>query len=396
MTVHAIDPIALARDLIRCPSVTPAEGGALTLLQSLLEPAGFTCHRLVFSEPGTADVDNLFARIGFGAPHLCFAGHTDVVPTGDPAAWKYPPFEGMIAKDHLWGRGAVDMKGNIAAFVAAMTDFLGDPARLGQGSISLLITGDEEAVAVNGTVKVLKWMAGRGHTPDHCLVGEPSNPDALGDAIKIGRRGSLSVAMTVLGRQGHAAYPALADNPLPGLVRIADALTRLKLDDGTPNFAPSNLEVVSIDTGNPAFNVIPRQATLRLNVRYNDRHDSRSMEALLRRTAEQALGSETLKLEMRFEGNADAFLTDPRGERGARLLNAMRGASETVTGRTPELSTSGGTSDARFVKDYCPVIEFGLVNRTIHAVDERVSLADLEGLTRIYRDFLGRYFAPAV
>jgi succinyl-diaminopimelate desuccinylase len=384
MSVTCVD---LARDLVRCASVTPAEGGALTYLQTLLEAHGFHCERLIFSAPATPDVDNLFARFGSGAPHLCFAGHTDVVPPGDTALWTHPPFAGQIDQGFLYGRGAVDMKGNIACFLAAALPLLTDPARLGQGSISLLITGDEEGPAINGTVKVLEWMAANGHVPNDCLVGEPSNPEHLGDAIKIGRRGSMNGTITVSGKQGHVAYPMVADNPLPGLIRICAALTNLKLDEGTATFSPSNLEVVAIDTGNPAFNVIPHRASARLNVRYNDRHSFQSLEALLRQTAEQALGSQTLKLGMTYDGNADAFVTAP-----GRLVETMVAAVRNVTGRQPELATSGGTSDARFIKNYCPVIEFGLVNKSLHAIDERVPIADLEGLTRIYRAFLDQYF----
>ena len=381
------DPIAHTAALIRCASITPVEGGALSYLQSVLEPAGFQCHRLVFSTPGTPDVDNLFARIGSGAPHLCFAGHTDVVPTGDAALWTHPPFDAAIADGFMYGRGAVDMKGNIACFVAAALEFIADPERLSQGSISLLITGDEEGPAVNGTVKVLEWMAAKGHTPSHSLVGEPSNPEQLGDAIKIGRRGSLNGRLVVRGKQGHAAYPQLANNPLRGMTRVCAALNALRLDEGTDVFTPSNLEIVAVETGNPAYNVIPASAETRLNVRYNDRHSAASLEALIHREAENALTGTGLTLEASFHGNAEAFVTKP----GA-LVDTMVAAVRGVTGRTPELSTTGGTSDARFIKDYCPVIEFGLVNKTIHAVDERVALAELVGLARIYRVFLEGYF----
>ena len=391
MTQPSHDPVLLTAALIRCPSVTPAEGGALSYLQSVLEPAGFRCHRLPFAAADTPDVDNLFARIGSGGPHLCFAGHTDVVPPGDAKSWTHPPFSAVIADGFVYGRGAVDMKGNIACFLAAAADFLADPERLGQGSISLLITGDEEGPAVNGTVKVLEWMAANGHRPDHCLVGEPSNPDQIGDAIKIGRRGSLNGRLVVRGTQGHAAYPQLANNPLRGLVRVCAALTGLKLDEGTAAFAPSNLEIVAIETGNPAYNVIPAAAEARLNVRYNDRHTAASLEALIRRLAETALAGSGLVLQASFSGNADAFVTEP-----GPLVETMIAAVQAEAGRTPELSTTGGTSDARFIKDYCPVIEFGLVNKTIHAVDERVAVDDLRSLTRIYRRFLDGYFAASV
>ncbi len=390
MTQSAHDPIAFTQALVRCPSVTPAEGGALTWLETVLAPAGFACHRLPFSAPNTPAVDNLFARIGGGGPHLCFAGHTDVVPTGEAARWSHPPFGAVIADGYLYGRGAVDMKGNIACFLAATLDFLADPAQLGQGSISLLITGDEEGPAVNGTVKVLDWMAANGHTPTACLVGEPSNPEQLGDAIKTGRRGSLNGRLVVSGKQGHAAYPQLANNPIRGLTKIAATLQSLQLDEGTSDFAPSNLEIVAIDTGNPAYNVIPATVEARFNVRYNDRHTAASLAELIRREALAALAGTGLELEATFNGNADAFVTKP-----GPLLDTMIAAVEAETGRTPELSTGGGTSDARFVKDYCPVIEFGLVNRSIHAIDERVAVADLVALTRIYRAFLGRFFAVA-
>ena len=390
MTQSPHDPVAFTQALVRCPSVTPAEGGALSYLESVLAPAGFYCQRLPFSAPGTPDVDNLVARIGGGTPHLCFAGHTDVVPTGDVARWTHPPFGGVIADGYLYGRGAVDMKGNIACFMAAALDFIADPARLGQGSISFLVTGDEEGPAVNGTVKVLEWMAANGHVPTACLVGEPSNPERLGDAIKIGRRGSLNGRLVVRGKQGHAAYPQTANNPIRGLTKIATALQALRLDEGTDTFASSNLEIVAVETGNPAYNVIPAAAELRLNVRYNDRHTAASLEALIRREALSALAGSGLELEASFNGNADAFVTKP----GA-LVDTMVAAVRAETGRVPELSTSGGTSDARFIKDYCPAIEFGLVNKTIHAIDERVPVADLVTLTRIYRTFIDRYFAVA-
>lgn len=391
MTQTPHDPVTFTQALVRCPSVTPAEGGALSWLETILAPAGFTCHRLPFTAPGTPDVDNLFARIGGGGPHLCFAGHTDVVPTGDVARWSHPPFGAEIADGYLYGRGAVDMKGNIACFLAAALDFLADPARLGQGSISLLITGDEEGPAVNGTVRVLEWMAAQGHTPTACLVGEPSNPERLGDAIKIGRRGSLNGRLVVRGKQGHAAYPLMANNPIRGLTRVAAALQALRLDEGTHEFSPSNLEIVAIETGNPAYNVIPATVEARLNVRYNDRHTAKSLEALIRRQALAALAGSGLELEANFTGNADAFVTKP-----GPLVETMIAAITAQTGRTPDLSTSGGTSDARFVKDFCPVIEFGLVNKSIHAIDERVAVNDLATLTQIYRGFLERFFAASV
>ncbi len=387
MTNTTHDPVDFTQALVRCPSVTPHEGGALGYLESVLTRAGFHCDRLVFTSPGTPDVDNLFARVGSGDPHLCFAGHTDVVPTGDEARWTHPPFGAVIADGYLYGRGVVDMKGNIACFMAAALDFIADPERLGQGSISFLITGDEEGPAVNGTVKVLQWMTTNGHTPTASLVGEPSNPERLGDAIKIGRRGSLNGRLLVRGKQGHAAYPQVANNPIRGLTRVATALQALQLDAGTATFSPSNLEIVAIETGNPAYNVIPASAEARLNVRYNDLHTSASLEALIRHEAQAALAGSGLELEASFNGNADAFVTKP-----GPLVDTMVAAVHAETGRKPELSTSGGTSDARFIKDYCHVIEFGLVNKSIHAIDERVPVADLLTLTRIYRAFLDRFF----
>jgi succinyl-diaminopimelate desuccinylase len=381
------DPVALAQGLIRCPSVTPAEGGALDLLESVLKPAGFACHRLPFSAPGTPDVDNLLARVGEGAPHLCFAGHTDVVPPGDEGLWSHPPFAGEVADGWLYGRGAVDMKGAVAAFAAAVLGLLEDRGGTLPGSVSLLITGDEEGPAVNGTVKVLEWMAANGHTPDHCLLGEPSNPAALGDAIKIGRRGSHSGRLTVTGTQGHVAYPEKALNPIPGLLAVLNRFLAEPLDHGTNQFAASNLEVTSIDVGNPAENIIPARAEARFNIRFNDLHRAETLVARLRDEAAEALSDTGLGHELTFSGNAEAFVTKP-----GPLVDALSAVVEDVTGRTPELSTGGGTSDARFIFSYCPVVEFGLVNATIHQVDERTSIADLEALTVIYRRFIARYF----
>lgn len=382
----AHDAIAIAQALVRCPSVTPQEGGALDYLGRLLAQAGFTCRRLPFSEPGTPDVDNLFARIGEGAPHLCFAGHTDVVPPGDAARWTHPPFAGEIADGFLWGRGAVDMKGDIACFAAAAIGFLraqGGPP----GSLSFLITGDEEGPSINGTRKVLAWMDAHGHRPDHCLVGEPSNPNALGDAIKIGRRGSVSARLTVTGTQGHSAYPQFANNPVPGLLAVLNAYLAEPLDGGTEHFEPSYVVVTGIDTGNPAFNVIPERISANVNIRFNDQHDAESLRAMLRAKAAAALDRSGLEHTIDFEPASPCFRTQ-----SPELIGVMAEVIQRHTGRAPELSTGGGTSDARFIKDYCPVIEFGLVNATIHKIDERVPIDDLEKLTAIYRDFIGRYF----
>ncbi len=380
------DPVAIARDLIRCPSVTPAEGGALGYIEGVLKSAGFAAHRTTFSEPGTADVENLYARIGTAAPHLVLAGHTDVVPPGDESAWTHPPFAADLADGVIYGRGAVDMKGAIACKLAAVLDHLAASGKP-KGSISFLITGDEEDVAVNGTVKLLKWAAARGEKFDHCILGEPTNPDALGDMIKIGRRGSLNGTLTVEGTQGHVAYPALADNPVRGIVALMSALIAEPLDRGSTHFDPSNLEFTSVDVGNKTVNIIPREARARFNIRYNDRHARDGVKALMQARAATAAGGR-IRWSIAWDpSNADVFLTQP-----GPFVDLVAGAVAEVTGRKPQLSTSGGTSDARFIKDHCPVIEFGLANQTMHKVDERVPAADLVALTAIYRRILERYF----
>jgi succinyl-diaminopimelate desuccinylase len=380
--------LEICRALIRCPSVTPQDGGALDVLADILRKAGFAIHRLRFSEPGTPDVDNLYARLGAGSPHLVFAGHTDVVPVGDRAAWRFDPFAGEVADGQIWGRGAADMKGAIAAFAAAS---LAHIARHGapKGSISFLITGDEEGPAINGTAKLLHWAQQRGETFDHCLVGEPTNPNAIGDMIKIGRRGSLNGMLKVSGTQGHAAYPQRADNPIPPLMRLLQALIAAPLDTGNKHFDASNLEIVSVDVGNPAYNVIPAEARARCNVRFNDRWTATTLqEELVRRCAEAAHGA---RYALTFEPcNAEAFVTEPN-----RFTEVVAAAIEARTGRAPVLSTTGGTSDARFIRAYCPVVEFGLVGQTMHMIDERITLADLDLLTEIYGDVLELYFAGA-
>src|SRR6476620_3830684 len=385
------DPVAIARDLVRCPSVTPAEGGALGVLETLLKGAGFAVHRLTFSEPGTADVENLYARIGTGGPHLMFAGHTDVVPTGNAQAWSHAPFEADIADGVLYGRGAVDMKGAIACKVAATLDHLaangGKPQRNGSGSISFLITGDEEGIAVNGSPKLLKWAAAHGEKFDHCVLGEPGNVNELGDTIKLGRRGSQNGVLVVTGKMGHVAYPHRADNPVRGLVKLMSALMDEPLDQGSHKFDPSNLEFTSIDIGNPTVNLIPGEARARFNIRFNDCHDYTSLKALIEQRAKKAAGDK-VKWTIDWEpSNADVFYTEP-----SPFTDVVIGAVAAVTGKTPKLSTSGGTSDARFIKDYCPVVEFGLVGTTRHAVDERVPVEDLQTLTKVYRKILDDYF----
>ena len=382
--VRSIDPVELAVELIRCESVTPREGGALTVLEKVLASLGLACHRLPFQAPGTERVDNLYARIGSDRPRFCFAGHTDVVPEGDRADWAVDPFAAEIVGDTLIGRGATDMKGAIAAFVAALADFLGEHDGAPPGSISLLITGDEEGPAINGTKRVLEWLAERGETLDDCLVGEPTNPDELGEMIKIGRRGSVSVRLTVNGTQGHAAYPQLADNPIPRLLAMLAAVTAEPLDRGVEHFQPLNLEITSIDVGNPAANVIPARARAALNIRFNTAHTSESLIAWLRRSFD-AVGGD-YRLETQVTG--EAFLTPP-GPFSRLLADAVR----RTLGREPVLSTTGGTSDARFIKDYCRVAEFGLIGRTMHKVDESVDVNDIAALRRVYKTVLDRYFA---
>jgi succinyl-diaminopimelate desuccinylase len=386
------NPVALARDLLRCRSVTPAEGGALAFLERTLRTAGFTVHRMTFSEPGAEDVENFYARIGTAAPHLMFAGHTDVVPPGDEKAWAHPPFAAEEADGELYGRGAVDMKGGIACALAAVLDHLaangGKPQKNGKGSISFLITGDEEGIAVNGTPKLLQWAAARGETFDHCILGEPSNVYALGDTIKIGRRGSLNGHLIVSGRQGHVAYPDRAENPIRGLVTIVSALQSEPFDAGSALFPPSHLEFTSLDVGNKTVNLIPNEARARFNIRFNDHHTLDSLKALIEQRAAKAAGGE-IKFVFRWEpSNAGVFAVKP-----GPFTDMVSGAIAKATGRTPELSTSGGTSDARFISQYCPVVEFGLVGQTMHAVNERVPIADLRALTAIYRTIIDRYFA---
>jgi succinyl-diaminopimelate desuccinylase len=390
------DPAENLAALIRCPSVTPAEGGALTALEAMLTPLGFAVERPVFSADGTPDIENLHARRPGEGPHLAFAGHTDVVPVGDEAAWTHPPFAAEIVDGVMYGRGAVDMKGGIACFVAALARHVGETGGP-RGSVSLLITGDEEGPAINGTAKLLEWAAARGESWDAAIVGEPTNPQALGDMIKIGRRGSLTGDIVVHGRQGHIAYPHLADNPVRGMVALLDALLHPALDDGTENFQPSNLEITTVDVGNPATNVIPAKATATFNIRYNDAWTAESLQAEIHNRLDRAAlrtklrpGKEdAVAFELRWRVSpSPVFLT-----RDDRLTGGLSAAIRAVTGREPALSTSGGTSDARFIKDYCPVVEFGLVGQTMHMVDERVALADLETLTAIYRRFIEDWFA---
>jgi len=381
-TVARLNAVELTQALIRCRSVTPADGGALGVLEDALSALGFVCHRLPFSAPGTPDVDNLYARLGEGQPNLCFAGHTDVVPVGDAGAWQVDPFGAEIIEGKLFGRGAADMKGAIGAFAAAVAEYLNRHGRP-DGAISLLITGDEEGPSINGTKKVLGWLADRGEVLDACIVGEPTNQERLGDMIKIGRRGSLSGHLRVGGVQGHTAYPHLADNPVHRLVAMLGRLTATALDDGSAHFQPSTLQITTFDVGNPATNVIPAEARASFNIRYNDRHDSVSLEKWLRGILDDVGGDYELAIDV----SGDSFLTPP-GKTSAALSEAIG----TVLGRQPELSTTGGTSDARFIKDYCPTAEFGLVGTTMHKVDEHVAVADIEALAQVYLATMERYF----
>jgi len=380
------DPIGFARALIRCPSVTPAEGGALAYLADVLTGAGFKVARPVFSESGTADVENLWARIGTDPPHLLFAGHTDVVPPGDPAMWRYPPFAAEMIDGQLYGRGAVDMKGAIACFLAATLDLLADHAGRPRGSISLLMTGDEEGPGINGTAKLMAWATQRGERFDHCLLGEPTNPTQVGEMIKIGRRGSLNGTLIVAGKQGHVAYPQLCDNPISHLVTLMSALMSEKFDEGSEHFEPSHLEFTSVDVGNTTVNLIPGEARAHFNIRFNDCHSQESLKDLIRARCAQLLRPDRWRLI--FESStSEPFLTQP-----GPFVDLVSAAIADVTGRTPVLSTSGGTSDARHIHRYCPVVEFGLVGQTMHQVDEHVAIGDFATLTAIYRRILARYF----
>ena len=377
------DPVALTADLIRCPSVTPAEGGALVLLEELLSPAGFSCTRV--DRNGTS---NLFARWGNRGANRSFGfnGHTDVVPVGDEAAWTVPPF-GAVEKDGmLWGRGATDMKSGVAAFAAAAVDFVTETPP--DGAVILAITGDEEGDATDGTVALLDWMKENGEAMTDCLVGEPTCPEVMGDMMKIGRRGSMSAWFDVTGVQGHAAYPHRAKNPLPALARLMDRLASHELDRGTDHFDASTLAVVTMDTGNTATNVIPAACRGAVNIRFTDEHTGASLTDWLQSEADRVAAEFGVKVAMRVKVSGESFLTPP-GPLSAMVAKAVKAE----TGVSPELSTSGGTSDARFVKDHCPVVEFGLVGKTMHAVDERVPVKDIRTLKAVYTRILRDYFA---
>lgn len=378
----AIDPVRLAQELITRPSVTPHNEGALEVLTRALEGLGFTCERMAFADQNKPQVENLYARLGTGAPNFCFAGHTDVVPVGE--GWTTEPFKAEIVEGRLYGRGAADMKSAIAAFTAAAAQYIakhGSP----RGSISLLITGDEEGDAVNGTVKVLERLASRGEKLDACVVGEPTNPTKLGQMIKIGRRGSLSGKLVVYGTQGHSAYPHLADNPIPRIMKMLSALIAHPLDDGSAHFQPSTIAITTLDVGNSASNVIPGLARAAFNIRFNDKHSGESLKKWLRETLDASADGGQYDLQVSVSG--ESFITMP-----GPLTALVEGAVKSVLGVTPELSTTGGTSDARFIKNACPVCEFGLVGQSMHKADEHCLVADIESLSRIYLTILEGYF----
>jgi succinyl-diaminopimelate desuccinylase len=387
MMAAAPTALEVARTLIGFPSVTPHDGGALPYLRDLLVRAGFAAELVTFTAPGTPDVLNLYARFGSGRPNLIFAGHTDVVPPGDVSRWRFDPFSATVADGFLFGRGACDMKGGLAAMVAAALRYIASGS--GSGSIGFLITGDEEGPAVSGTARLIDWALARGEHFDHCIVGEPTSVHALGDTIKHGRRGSLTGRVTLHGRQGHVAYPHVADNPVRRLPLVLSSLFSPPLDAGGADFDPSNLEVVSVDVGNPAANVIPGEVRIVFNVRFNDAWTAEALHAEIARRIEDAAGGAGFSLTF-DPSNAAAFLT----KRGP-FTDLVAAAVEDVTGRRPSLSTSGGTSDARFIKNVCPVVDFGPINATIHAVDERIALEDLEALQRIYERVLERYFVTS-
>lgn len=376
-----LDPLDFTKDLIKIPSVTPFDGGALDLLQSKLAQMGFVCKRYVFE-----DVDNLYARIGTSAPHICFAGHTDVVPTGDLGKWSNPPFEPIEKDGNLYGRGAADMKSAIAAFACAVQNYLSSHEL--KGSISFLITGDEEGAAINGTKKLIAQIDEEGEKIDHCIVGEPTCPHILGDMIKNGRRGSINCTIKVHGKQGHVAYPDKADNPIPALLEILYKLQNHRLDDGAQGFQPSNLEIVTIDVGNPASNVIPSNASARFNIRFNTNHTGEGLKNWIIETRNEVQQKYSAHVELDIAISGEPFFTAP-----SKFTEIVQDAALEITKHRPLLSTSGGTSDARFIKNYCSVIEFGIVGATLHQIDEHVKIDDIFKLTQIYEKVLERYFA---
>lgn len=384
--MSSVDPIALSQTLIRCRSVTPADDGALAALEAVLEPLGFDCHRLRFTEDGTAPIENLYARIGTQGPNFCFAGHTDVVPPGDAKLWQHDPFGAVIANGTLHGRGAADMKSAIAAFVASASRYLGSGKPY--GSISLLLTGDEEGVAINGTAKMLAWLADKGERLNHCLVGEPTSSTRAGDTIKIGRRGSMNTRVTVRGLQGHVAYPGRASNPLPAMAALVSRLSSEVLDEGNEHFDPSTLAFTTIDTGNPATNVIPAEAKAGFNIRFTDQHTPDSLKTRIAAATDAISKQFGCEIETSFQVSGVSFLTRP-----GPFTELLSAAAQKITGLRPLLSTTGGTSDARFIKDHCPVAELGLSNATMHKANECATLEDIRLLSDIYTEVLNAYFS---
>lgn len=379
--MNKIDPLEFTKELIKIPSITPFDGGALDLLQAKLDALGFKCQRFVFE-----DVDNLYARIGDKAPNFCFAGHTDVVPTGALENWTNPPFEPIEKDGFLYGRGAADMKSAIAAFTSAVQRFLTN--RVLNGSISFLITGDEEGVALNGTKKLIAAIDELGEKIDHCIVGEPTCPHILGDMIKNGRRGSINCTINVIGKQGHVAYPDKANNPIPPLLELLHRLQTTALDNGAEGFQPSNLEIVTIDVGNPATNVIPANASARFNIRFNTNHTGESLKQWIIDTKNEVLEDYSAHIDLNIAISGEPFFTAP-----SKFTDIVQDAAFEITGHRPLLSTTGGTSDARFIKNYCSVIEFGIVGATLHQIDEHVKIDDIFKLTEIYQKILEKYFA---
>ena len=378
------DPLELTTELIKCRSVTPQNDGAIELLSEKLQKIGFNCEIVEFSENDSDSIKNLWAKIGDKSPTLSFAGHTDVVPEGDETLWESPPFDGINDGNKIVGRGAVDMKGSIGSFISAISIFLEKNRKKFNGSISLIITGDEEGKAVNGTQKLLEWMEKNNHTFDDCIVGEPTNPNKLGEMIKIGRRGSTNITLTLKGNEGHVAYPQLADNPIPKLILILNELIKEPLDEGNEYFDASNLEITSIDAGNSASNVIPPEISAKLNIRYNDNFTKEKIESEI----ESRLKKHDYEYSINFEHSGDSFITEP-GE----FVNNLSKIIEKHCKITPTLSTTGGTSDARFIKNYGRVVEFGLVGASMHKINEYSNNADIEKLKDIYLDVLNDYFS---
>lgn len=386
MTVQLPDAVSLTQDLVREDTVTPISTPALDILEAHLAAAGFEITKLPFSEDGYDDTDNLYAQIGSGEPHLCFAGHVDVVPAGAVEEWSYAPFSGTIADGELFGRGTADMKGGVACFTAAAIKYVSETPDF-KGTLSFLITGDEEAVAINGTPKMLKWLTEQNIKLDHCIVGEPSNPSYMGEEIKVGRRGSMLGNLTLHGTQGHIAYPERADNPMPRLAAVLNRLCNDPLDEGTNLFQPSNLEVTSVDVGNEAHNLLPQTVKVKFGIRYNTVHNFDSLELLLKDKFDAIHAEMGGRYEVEYFRSGEAFYTEDK-----MLTSLVSAAVEKFSGHVPKLSTAGGTSDARFIKNHCAVVEFGLVGATMHKVDEHVDVADIEVLADIYHEIICNYF----